>query len=134
MDSDKTKVREGYKKLMLDNANYLIEQIYLKKNEEPYNNTEMRIFMSLGLIFSNENKFVSSNLSKKIAKDINDLMMDNEYLSRFNDKSKIINSMKQELTKLINMTELDDTISLNISSEDLNKLETASMMSRLSMK
>jgi len=64
---------------------------------------------------------LSPDISTKICRDINDLMVNSEYLDKYDDKHKKITRMQKELNMLIHYTEIDDTISLNISEEDLQR-------------
>jgi hypothetical protein len=111
-------IKNAYVSLLNDNLSSLIDYIYSNTTVPPYNNPEIRIALSLQMLFSSE-KLINPNLSTKIAKDINDLLQNSEFLSKWEHKDKKIKMLKHELNKLIKSTELDDTISLNISEEDL---------------
>ena len=116
-------IKTSYVSLLNDNLLTLIEYIYLNTSVSPYNNPEIRVALSLQMLFSSE-KMINPNLSIKIAKDINDLMLNVDYINKWDNKDKKIKSMKNELTRLIKNTEIDDTISLNVSDEVYSSVST----------
>jgi hypothetical protein len=114
-------IKESYVSLLNDNLPTLINYIYTNTSKAPYNNPEIRVALSLQMIFSS-NVLINPILSSKIAKDINDLKCNNTYLSKWSDRDKKLRTIEKELSRLINNhTEIDDTISLNVSDEDLQR-------------
>ena len=100
-------LKDGYKKMLTDNLEHLIN--YLYENEK---DPELRAGLSLHMILSSGN-LVSIVNSIKIAKDLNDLLKNNEYLSKFDNPKMKRAYLRKELDTLRSHTELDDTMSLN---------------------
>ena len=111
-------LKDGYKRMLTNNLEYLIN--YLYENET---DTELRVGLSLHMILSSGN-LVSIKNSIKISKDLNDLLKNNEYLSKFENPKMKRSYLRKELETLRAHTELDDTMSLNSINLDRNDNET----------
>ena len=90
-----------------------IEFIYSNKDREPYNDIELRIAISLQLIVSSKH-LINPILSSLIAQDICELMKNEKYLSRFDDKEKKIKSMELELTNLMKKSKTIKLFSIHL--------------------
>lgn len=106
-------LKNMYLKLLNDNITYLINYIYINKDKEPYNSSEVRIAISIQLILSSD-QLIPIQLSSLIAKDIDTLRKNDEYTSRWVNPSMKRKKLLKELEILKKHTEIDDSISLNL--------------------
>jgi len=106
-------LKNVYVKLLNDNIVHLLEYIYTHRETEPYNSPEVRLALSMQIILSSEH-LIPVHLSTQIAKDIDTLRKDNEYLSKWVNPSQKRKRLSRELELLKKHTEIDDSISLNL--------------------
>jgi len=112
-------LKEAYVSLLEDNTEYLISHVYKNMNRVPYDKPEVRVGLSLQMLFSTGGVQLPSDLATKVAKDISDLINDDSYLSNYKNKDKKKKMLRHELERLRNHTSIDDTISLNVDNSDL---------------
>ena len=96
----------------VSNAEHLIAYIYSNKDEQPYNNPEIRIGLVIKiLIKSNQN--YSSDILQPVVDDLENLVNDTDYLNSFDDPISKKEALSKELSLINKYMELDETISLN---------------------
>ena len=112
-------IKELYVSLLNDNITNLLKFIYNNKNKEPYNIVENRVAVALQLLLSS-NKLLPADITSEISKDLNDLKLNESYLQKFPNKDLKIKQLNHEIKAVMNHTELDDSVSLNISTNELS--------------
>ena len=115
-------INEVYIQLLNDNIAYLIRYIYQNTDKSPYDSAEVRIGVSLQMILSSDH-LIPLDVSSKIAKDIDQLRKDNTYTSKWENPSTKRKVLTHELELLRRHTEIDDSISLNLSEQPHNNDE-----------
>lgn len=110
--TDNPKISEAVTSLLIDNAAYLIEFIYLNNNIEPYNDPEIRIGLAIKILLKT-NTYYDIVVLQPIINDINNLMNNPEYLSTFENQNERLNCLAKELILINKLIELSETITLN---------------------
>lgn len=105
-----------YLKLLNDNIIHLIESIYTNREKPPYHLAETRIALAMQMIVSSD-QLIPTNVAMMIAKDMDDLRKNDEYINRWVNPAKKRKQMIRELEVLRKHTEIDDSISLNLADQ-----------------
>lgn len=107
--------------LLDDNLNYMLEYIYSSERSDqiPYNLPEFRVALALQMLLAS-NRLISYQLASQIAKDIETLRHNQDYLNRWENSSVRKRMLLKELKTLKAHTEIDDEISLNSVTNDIS--------------
>ena len=105
-------IKEAYVSLLGKNLNNLIEYIY--NNLDQFPDAEMRAALSFNMLLIS-GTLINAELSVKIANDLESLRKNQEYLNKWKNPSLKRQYLRKELETLRKHTEIDDTISLNMS-------------------
>ena len=111
------KMKEGYTKLISDNLETLIDYLYANTGMEQ----ELRCAMAYHMILMSGN-LVSIKNSILISKDIDSLIKNQSYLSKWEKPNLKRKVLRKELESLRKHTEIDDSISLNNNINDVQSI------------
>lgn len=106
-------MKQVYVQLLNDNLQHLIEYIYFNKDKQSYNSPSIRVALAMQMILASD-QLIPYQLSSMIAKDIEDLRKDDEYIHQWDNPSLKKRALLKELEFLKKHTEIDETISLNL--------------------
>lgn len=107
------KIKQVYVKLLDDNLQHLIGFIYSNIDKEPYNSQDIRVALAMQMILAS-NQLIPYQISSMIAKDIEELRKNENFLNQWENPLLKRKALFKELQFLKKHTEIDDTISLNL--------------------
>lgn len=99
-------------RLLIDNAQNLINYIYEHITEFPYNDPEIRVGLSIKILLKTDNSF-DVVILKPIITDIEYLINNEEYINKFENPEERLKNLTNELILVNKYIELSSTISLN---------------------
>ena len=109
-------LKEIYIQLLNDNLIHLIDSIYTNRDKVPYNSPETRVALSMQMLLSSDH-LIPVHLSTQIARDLDDLRKNEEHAKRWVNPARRRKQLTKEIEMLKKHTEIDDSISLNLSDQ-----------------
>jgi len=106
-------IKSVYVSLLNDNLEYLIDYIYENSDTEPYNAPATRVALSMQMILSSK-QLIPYQTASMIAKDIEELRRNDEYTNQWTNPALKRKALSKELEMLKKHTEIDETMSLNL--------------------
>ena len=106
-------IKSIYISLLNDNLEYLIDYIYENSKKEPYNDPVVRVALSMQMILSSK-QLIPYQTASLIAKDIEELRRNDEYTNQWANPTLKRKALSKELEMLKTHTEIDETMSLNL--------------------
>jgi len=106
-------IKNVYIQLLNDNLQYLVDYIYANSDKEPYNSPSIRVALAMQMILSSD-QLIPYQTSSMIAKDIEELRHNDEYTNQWANPSLKRKALGKELEMLKKHTEIDETMSLNL--------------------
>lgn len=102
-----------YVQLLNDNLIHLIEYVYNNVEKDAYKLAATRVSLAMQMILAS-NQLIPYHIASLIAKDIEDLKKNDEYINQWENPTLKRKSLTKELEFLKKHTEIDETISLNL--------------------
>lgn len=103
--------------LINDNLISILEYLYQHQEQEPYRRPEIRLAITMPLINCSHHQLLPLDLSNLIIKDIETLRKNDQYLSQWANPTHKRKTLAKDLQIVKQHTEIDDTISLNVSGD-----------------
>lgn len=125
-ENPEMEIKQVYVKLVNDNLVHLINHIYNHKDHSPYDQASVRSTIAMQLILG-ANKLIPFEMSSMIAKDLEDLRKNDEYTSLWANPALKRKALNKELELLRKQTEIDETVSLNLSDPKAVNSEQSSL-------
>jgi hypothetical protein len=107
-------IKTAYVSLLGSNLNHLVNYIY--SNLDDFPDPETRVALSFNMLLIS-GTLLATDLSVKVAKDLESLYRDQEYLMKWKNPSMKRQYLRKELETLRKHTEIDETVSLNMSGQ-----------------
>ena len=117
-------IRPIYVQLLNDNLQHLIEYIYANTDKDAYKSASTRVALAMQMILAS-NQLIPYQISSLIAKDIEELKKNDDYINQWENPTLKRKALTKELEFLKKHTEIDETMSLNLTDkpgEEENKL------------
>lgn len=109
---DVSGIKDATAMLIDDNAETLIRSIYLNSAREPYDKPDVRVGLVVKILIKSSRHY-SADLLRPVVEDIEQLLVDDDYLYTFKNPAARKEGLSKELSLVNKFIELDDTLSLN---------------------